>query len=421
MSTIRHPLRVSWLALVVAGLCLLTSCGGGVGGQASNTGNGSGVGSGGTGSYTNGPISGLGSIIVNGVRYDVSNAKVLSDEAESALPAALNLGMQVEVSGGAVTPSSVQGAYPTAVATEVRFASALVGKVSAAPDATCHCMTVLGQTVTYNDSTNMPAGLSTSDVVEVFGQADLTQGVLVATRVQRVTSGTPRSKLVGWVASSASIKLSDHTLTVRGPTQNLTVAFTEAQLGQLTPLMDDDMHRSPVRVWMTGEASSLMLDHVSIDKPLVSDRDEARLEGLVSSVFNATTRHMSIHGTLVDATTATAEDQAKLAALRLGDRVRVDGKLVAGLFHVEDVYTAGSSEVDDEHDIELHGYPEAAPVAVDGTRSTITLRGVVVIYKNVDVALDLSKLPCVEVEGKAYDGSGRLVADEIKADTGCHR
>ena len=61
---IRHWTRALWLAL------LLTGCGGGVE-------------SGGTGatpaSFASGPITGFGSVIVNGVRFDDSKAVVTDD------------------------------------------------------------------------------------------------------------------------------------------------------------------------------------------------------------------------------------------------------------------------------------------------------------------------------------------------------
>ncbi len=428
MSTIRHHLRASWLTLALgAGVCVLASCGGGVGGQASNTGTGGGVGSGGTGSYTNGPISGLGSIIVNGVRYDVSKATVKSDDGSAVLPSELNLGMQVEVSSGDVT-SGGSGALPTAVASEVRFASALVGPVSAAPDATCDCLTVLGQKVVYTKTTNMPTGLSLHEVVEVFGQPDLANGkqVLVATRVQRVDALSPKYKLVGWVASGASINVVAHTLTVQGPSAPLVVTFTDAQSSQVAALADDDVRRRSVRVWMTGSMSALVLDHLVVDQPLVADRDEARLEGLVTSELNATTGQMSIHGSLVDVSKAPAAARVILAGLHLGDHVRVDGPLVASVLNVSEVYVAGSGsgEIDDndDGDIELHGAPAGVAAVGDGTHFTMSVHGVNVIYTaaQAPAGLNQGSLSCIEVEGKAYDAQGRLVADVIKTDTSCH-
>jgi hypothetical protein len=403
---------------MVAGVCLLSSCGGGVGDQASATGNTGGVGSGGTGSYTNGPISGLGSIIVNGVRYDVSKASVKSDDGGSTLTSsALDLGMQVEVSSGSVT-AGVGGALPTALAGEVRIASAVLGPISEAPNSACSCLVVLGQTVKYADATNMPKDLLQGDVVEVFGRPDLSRRVLVATRVQRVTDATRPYKLVG-LASGDDIHSGTHTLTVHGP--SAAVSMNYEQDSQVSDLRAADGNSRPVRVWLSRDAGAPTLVRLSLDRPLVSDREEASLEGRVTAAL--ADGHLAVNGAVVDVSSLTGEERVQAGKLVPGDRVRLEGRLVAGVFKVTEVHGGDGDEEQDDDEIELHGYPEARPVAVDSdpTSSTITVRGVVVIYKNVDVnvALDLSKLPCVEVEGKAYDGAGRLVAEEIKADNFC--
>ena len=60
--------RSCTLALTTAIALGLSACGGG--------GDVAGVGQGGTGAFSVGPITGLGSIIVNGIRYDDSRASI---------------------------------------------------------------------------------------------------------------------------------------------------------------------------------------------------------------------------------------------------------------------------------------------------------------------------------------------------------
>ena len=66
-----HPCRaltgLRALLLVLSAAAALASCGGGVG-------------SGGTGSFASGPITGFGSVIVGGVRFDDSTANVEDGE-----------------------------------------------------------------------------------------------------------------------------------------------------------------------------------------------------------------------------------------------------------------------------------------------------------------------------------------------------
>jgi Domain of unknown function (DUF5666) len=396
---------------------LLVSCGGGVGDQASNTGNGgSGVGSGGTGSYTVGPISGLGSIIVNGVRYDVADATVRSDDGTAVPSSTLDLGMQVEVSGGGLQPG-VAGELPTAKATEVRLASALLGPVSAAPDAGCACLEVLGQTVSYTDATNMPADLAVGEVVEVFGHPDLQQRTLVATRVQRVSDADRPYKLVGR-ASGDDVDTSARTLTVHGPSQAVVLSYADD--ADLDEVLDEDDTRT-VRVWMSRSATSPTLVKLGLDRPLVTDRDEARLSGLVTSALGSGA--LAVNGTAVDTSRLSGEALARATALGVGQWVRLTGRLSAGVLVVSELRLSDDDDDESEHDheglIELHGRPSAI-TSIGADLSTMVLRGVTVIFQPSAAPDDLATLRCIEVEAERYDAQGRLEAIEVKEDGSCH-
>jgi len=416
--SLSSSLRAGLALSLAASLWLLSSCGGGMGGQASNTsGGGSGVGSGGTGSYTNGSISGLGSIIVNGVRYDLSQAQVLSDD-DTLIPDAshsadeLNLGMQVEVSGGTVV-AGVNGALPSAAAAQVRYASSLLGPVDTAYDASCTCIVVLGQKVLIGAATVWPQNLSTADVVEVFGQPDLTGHQLVATRVQRVGDASRAYKLVGWVPADG---VSGNTVTVKGPTGSLVLSF--GQVSDVAVLSGMSGHGQRVRVWLRrgfDVQQRHALVKLVVDAPLVSDQDEARLEGLVTMAADASTGRMSINGEVVDVSGVLAQ----VSSLAVGARVRVDGSLVDGVLKVAEVYTGGGDGGDDDDSgIELHGRPTSF-VDVD-TSHTMVVRNITVRYTTGLAPANLRNLSCVEVEGSSFNDAGQLIATAIKADDSCH-
>ena len=74
--------------LAAVSLAALAACGGGGGGDA-NAATPS--------NFAQGSIEGFGSIIVNGVRYDETQARVSSDEGATLASEALKLGMVVEV------------------------------------------------------------------------------------------------------------------------------------------------------------------------------------------------------------------------------------------------------------------------------------------------------------------------------------
>ena len=112
----RHALAAPAAALLAASLgpALLAACGGGGDG-------GTPIGGGGVTpqSLMIGPIAGLGSIIVNGVRFDDSTAQVSNDEDGSGHPSRdLKLGMMVEVES-----SRINDATGTAKAAVIRFGS----------------------------------------------------------------------------------------------------------------------------------------------------------------------------------------------------------------------------------------------------------------------------------------------------------
>src|SRR5690606_36947233 len=98
MNCLRRWSRRPFLAGLAASLALAACGGGGDGGGFASTG----VGSGGTGMFASsvsvsGPIRGFGSIIVNGIRFDDSNASIsLGDDNGGLRSADLRLGMMVE-------------------------------------------------------------------------------------------------------------------------------------------------------------------------------------------------------------------------------------------------------------------------------------------------------------------------------------
>lgn len=77
------------LALLMAAAGLLSACGGGGGGSAANTN---------AAALSSGTISGLGSIVVNGVRYETVGSQVLdADDGNTAITTPLRIGMTVSV------------------------------------------------------------------------------------------------------------------------------------------------------------------------------------------------------------------------------------------------------------------------------------------------------------------------------------
>ena len=183
---------------------LLLSCGGGV--NVSTTGGG--VGTGGTG-IVQGSVTGLGSVIVDGVRYDESHAAL---EAQADLRTATPLAL-ADLHVGQSVSLEIDA---TGTVTRVRVRSQLAGPVGAV-DAAHSSFTVWGQQVRVNaDPAQGPvtvfAGLASlselraGDPVQVYGALQPVNGsdVIHATRIERITAGAVPARVTGTVQTSLS-------------------------------------------------------------------------------------------------------------------------------------------------------------------------------------------------------------------------
>src|SRR5512139_7454 len=180
MKRLRFPrfsptaaLSVGALLALLALAAVLPGCGG--------------VDSGGTGqtvkASSSGRVSGFGSIIVNGVRFDDTHATVTDDDGAPHTRADVKLGMVVEIDG------EVHGNSGTGVADRIQFGNEIAGPVESV-DAANARLVVLGQTVQIDADTlfgGYAAGLADvapGQLVEVFAFYDTGTGVYTATRIE---------------------------------------------------------------------------------------------------------------------------------------------------------------------------------------------------------------------------------------------
>lgn len=381
------------LGLVLSLVLGLASCGGASGDTQAN---GSGVGSGGTGSYTNGPVSGLGSIIVNNVRYDVTGAAVhRDDDADDSVqhdPAEVKVGMVVAVNGSGIVPAS-NGGLALAAAYTVRYGSSLIGPVSVV-DAAGGTLTVLGQTVRITDKTVQPVSLSVNDVVEVHGLADALGGY-TATRIDVLDASTSTYKIVAQVNS------------VDGPNMHLVFNGGLIVSYGAVPLPGGVTPGARVRVWFgaTQVNGQWSATRIRVDQPLVRDIDEASLEGLV-------TRLPQNGVMLVDGSPVDVSRLSPSLSLTLGERVRVEGRLQAGVLVATEL--EGPSVLESE-ETELYG----AVSQLSSQPQTFVVRGVTVAYTPSVVSGNLANGACAEVHGRGYNASGQLIATEVNVHSSC--
>jgi hypothetical protein len=321
---------------------LLAACGGGVG-------------SGGTGSFASGPITGFGSIIVNGVHYDESAAQVLGEDERGFARSGLRLGMTVEVEAGPVSPANA--AEPArAVATRVRVGSELVGRIEAV-DAGAQTLEVNGQTVALTAATVVDdriaggaSGLAVDAVVEVYGFLDESGGRYVATRIEP-EDGASAFKVRGRVAqldAQAGSFSVDGQRFVLAPGVGLPAGLADGDFvrAQLRPARD-----AQGRWVVTGFGRAL---------PAMGERDEVELKGLITSFTAA--ESFAVNGVPVDASAAQVS-----GTLALGVRVEVEGSSEAGTLRARKVSVESD---DDARQFEMRG----RVASIDAMTQTFTLR-----------------------------------------------
>lgn len=129
-----------------------------------------------------GPITGFGSVIVNGVTYDTSSATFTKD-GQAATQDDFSVGHVVIVSG------TIDDDNSNAVASSVDFDDVVEGPATSETPAT---LVVMGQTVAISATTSIddscPASLLTAPAVEVSGSVDA-DGVIQATRIECKPAG----------------------------------------------------------------------------------------------------------------------------------------------------------------------------------------------------------------------------------------
>ena len=172
-------MKREFTTMVAAAVLLLASCGGST--QL--------AGIQGSGSVASGPITGFGSIFVNGVEYVTSNAQIRIDDQPGA-ESQLLVGEVVTVTG------SVNADGKTGTATQVTFSGEVAGPITGINIAG-GTFVVLGQTVrvsgsTLFDATILPASITSlkvGNLVEISGFPN-TAAEIVASRIQLEATGS---------------------------------------------------------------------------------------------------------------------------------------------------------------------------------------------------------------------------------------
>jgi len=371
--------RVACSSLVGAALSvLLAACGGGGGtDQPARS------------AYAFGRIAGFGSIVVNGVHYDETSARIQDEDGADHARGELQLGMMVEVESDG-----------SGIAHDIRFLSLMRGPVESVATGS---LVVLGQTVTVNASTvfetSMAGGLAAIKpgmVVRIFGLLD-PSGSYTATRID--SSSADSYALLGFVtAANATAK----TLSIGNALIDVSAVSLPSGLA-VGSLVRVKLQTTKVNgAWVaTSVRSGMRHPH---------DGDHAEIEGIVTD-FTSTTS-FSVDGMPVDASNAKFPNGT--SGLVKGARVEVEGAVVNG------VLIATTVEVESDEEIEAQGLEvDGMITTVNTTNSTIVVHGVTVSYAGAvefvgGTVMDLKVGTKVEIHGSLGSDGMTVNATRIR-------
>jgi hypothetical protein len=413
------------LGVSLAAVLILTACGGGGNDAAPSNSTSATL-------VSEGVISGFGSVIVNGVRFDDSKAKIEDeDEEENSARSKddLRLGMVVTVSGSS--------AGTTGTASVISFGSKLKGPVQSIDSVTVtsattatttttttgtnttsttaagsHTLVILGQTVligawTVFDPISLPNGFASigaGNVLEVHGHLSPALNRIVATRINKENNANAY-KITGNVSSlnaaSKSFKIG---------TEMFSYANIEPEKLRVT--LADGLTVKVRLATVQTTTGTWTATRIKPAKKAMPDRIKAEVEGLITAFTSATS--FSVNGLVVDATNASFPKGT--TSLALGVRVEVKGTVIDGKLVASVVKTEDRERGDDaDNEIELHG----SISALDTTAKTFMLRGLTVSYGgNLSFergsASNLANGVSIEVKGQSSGGGTTVQATRIK-------
>ena len=349
--------------LLSAATCLLlSSCGGG---DMLTAGIGGG-GIGGTG-ISMGTIAGFGSIWVNGVRYDVSNASFTRDGASVSGQGDYRIGEVVTITGS-VNADGVSG-----VANSVEYDDSLEGTVSAA-STDGETLSVLGVTVRVDALTllhgfNALTDLQAGNVVEISGykQQDTIRATSIILKQATFTDNQSTIEIKGTVSDvdliAKTFKLG--TLVVDYASASLSMPNNLVTAGQFVE----------VKSRQAPQGNRLIASEVELkdEYPNYNNGQEVELEGLVTSFSSIL--QFSVNGQPTTTNASTTYEYGLASDVQLNSLVEVKG-------------TINSNGVLLAEEVSLKQGNQSDSLEIEGRITTIDLAAMTLMVNGVTISVD---------------------------------
>lgn len=364
---------------------LLAACGGGEGLDTA------GVGTGGTGSFAVGTVTGLGSVFVSGVRYGVDGARLVDDDGTVKVLGTddnpLKVGMVVEVAG------KVDDSGTTRSATQINYGAELKGPVTAV-DAAAGTFTVFGTTVrttttTVYENFGGVAALGAGNVVAVYGQPD-TDGSIVATFVEREATS-----ISAFAAGNGTYRLRGEVVGRGGsnPTYTFAVRGVPIRTDASTDFDGTPANGAMVSVRLDPTPQSngrYLAERVKLRTASFDDvggtQPEGEVEGYISG-FDGAGSAFQVAGYEVRLAASVVYEDGVAADLKDGVRIEAKGTIDNGVLVVTKLEFKSRDDDGDGEDDEVSGGSKefefkgaAACTACGANSGTFTIKGVTVTY-----------------------------------------
>jgi len=353
-----------------------------------------------------GPITGFGSIVVNGVRYDTGSALVTVNG---------NPGQVADLQVGHVVTAQVRynSDGTTPIADTINFENIVAGPISSIsiPD---DQFVVLGQLVHADSATSYAAeidppaieSLSADQSVQISGFVR-SDGSIQATRIEHAGVGQS-FEVVGTVNNLNDIQM---TFSIG----DLVIDYSSLTL--IEPLAEGDRIKATGN--QLGVAGELIADVISPRQQVfdTEEGDEADVEGLISGFLSPA--QFMVEGIDVSTDSATEFDGGNISDL--SDDIRVE---IEGQFDANGILVAKQVEFRQSGDLRL-----SAPIeSIDGVQNELFMLGVRVEVNSLTSFEDKSPLelknfglsdlnPGEHIEIKAYESSvtpGVLIAISLE-------
>ncbi|WP_298607098.1 DUF5666 domain-containing protein [uncultured Thiothrix sp.] len=359
-----------------------------------------------------GPITGFGSIIQNGVRYDVSQARFTRDGVTAPDQSQYRIGEIVKIQG-IINPDGVTG-----TATQVDYGSLLQGQITAL-GADGKSLYVLNQLVRVDSLTllhgvKLVSDLAVGNIVQISGARD-------AQAVIRANSLTLQQNSF---LSGSSVQLIEGRITQVDPlTQTFSVNGLKIDYSRIARGVLPVVNQY-VRVTSKQSLQNELL--IASDYRLAQEfvefvpGEEAELEGLVTAFISP--NRFAINGQLVVTTAKTEFENSLATDIKLNALVEAEGQINnQGELIAEEISVRQASR---GQTLELEG----KITAIDPTTQTLKLLGntlvvdasTILLQKNEDQETtmrfaDLQLNDHLEIKARQL-GDGRLLALRIERD-----